>query len=160
VTLWARTNEQTAPPISNGGDLIEANEVLQKAQLAASAARTAEPQLIAEMERAQARRARLEDEIRGHARDALGELADEISARIADHERAIGVEVARLAALRRPMARLAGQDAMTGRKAVAAINTLVGERWIDEAAARSFEGAWQALSDRLLGDASAQLQNA
>jgi hypothetical protein len=97
--------------------------------------------------------------LRELALDVLGEHADEIAARIVEHERLIGAEVARLAAMRRPLARLAGQDAMAAKKSVAAINVMIGDRFVDDGAVRAIEPTFQRLADALIGDAGAMLES-
>jgi hypothetical protein len=153
-----RANDQDPPALANGGDLIEGRELLQKASAAAEAARRASPQLAAEMERALARRTALEETIRGLVRDVLGELADGFAARIGALEAEIAAEISKLAALRRPLLRLLGQDLMGGRRAVNAVDLLIAERPYMEAAVRALEPAFQKLADALIGDASAELQ--
>jgi hypothetical protein len=157
---WARTpvacGEAEGPSL-DGADLASARNLLATASAHAEAARGAEPQLQLEMARAQDRRARLEDEIRGHARDVLTEIADEAATRISALEQEIAVECTKLASLRRPLARLSGQDAMSAKKSVAVVNTLIGERRFAELDVPALEQRYQALADALIGDASATL---
>jgi hypothetical protein len=75
---WAREGDAEAATLPDGADLAEARAVLQKAQPAAAAARGAEPQLMRELQAVLARRAALENSIKAHALDVLGELASEI----------------------------------------------------------------------------------
>jgi hypothetical protein len=93
-------------------------------------------------------------------RDVLGEIADSFAARIASLEAEISAETAKLSALRRPILRIMSQDVMGGRKAVNAIDLLIGERRIDEAAARSLEAKYQQLADALIREAGATLEGA
>jgi hypothetical protein len=155
---WARFSEQQDPPsLANGADLIAAREVLGKAQAQAAAARAAEPRLQAEMEAVQRSRTALEDRIQSLALDVLGAMADGFVARIGELESEIGAQCARLAALRRPAMRLAG-DAMAGKRTVHGLNTAIGERRFDESAARSLEARFRQLADELVGgNASATL---
>jgi hypothetical protein len=156
--LWARSNGQDPPALSNGGDLLGAKEVLVEAQLAAAAARAASPELQAEMSRALDRRRQLEDSVKAHALDVLGELASEIASRIAEHERAIGAECARLAAMRRPLMRLVGLQGAT--KAISAINATIEARRFAESEVPALERRYQAFADALIADASATLEGA
>jgi hypothetical protein len=156
---WARTANQDPPALAHGADLPEAYEVLRKAQSQAAAARMAEPQLVAEMDRALARRASLEQKVLEHVQAVLAEEAAAIAARINELERRAAAETARLAALRRPLLRLLGQDVMAGRRAVNAIDTMIGERRTVEAEVRALEPAFQRLVDELVaGNAGATMQ--
>jgi hypothetical protein len=157
VTLWARANDQAPPSISNGADLLTAKETLVEMQMQAEAARRAAPTLAAEMDRALARRTALEETIKQRlVLDVLIDEADAIGATIAEHERLIAAEVAKLAAMRRPVARLVGFQS----KPVNALNLLIGERRFDESEARALEARFQQLADALIGDASATLEGA
>jgi hypothetical protein len=154
---WARANGQDPPSLANGADLIEAREILQKAQAQAAAARAVEPALHRELESALARRARLEATIKELVRDVLMDEASAIAAMMAELERQAEAECAKLAALRRPLLRLMGNDAMTGRKTVSAVDGMIGERRYIESEARGLEPMFQKLADDLIGDASAAL---
>jgi hypothetical protein len=158
MEAWAFANEQAAPPaIADGADLVAARELLGKARLAASAARMAEPALAAQMEAVQTRRAALEDRIKAHALDVLGDEANAIAEEIASLERRIAAECAKLAALRRPAMRLA-PDPMAGKKIVHTLNMAIRERSYSEAEALALERRFQALADALVGgDAGATL---
>jgi hypothetical protein len=155
---WARSGQSDPPSIANGADLFEARELLAKAQAQAEAARAAAPALMREMQAALARRTALEETIKQRlVLDVLVDEADAIAARIAEHEREIASEVARLAAMRRPIARLVGFQS----KPVNALNLLIGERGFDEAQARALESRFQKLADDLTGgDAGASLEGA
>jgi hypothetical protein len=59
---------------------------------------------------------------------------------------------------RRPLLRLLGQDVMGGRRAVNAVDLLIGERAYAEAEVRALEPAFHRLAEALTGDASATLQ--
>jgi hypothetical protein len=155
---WARANEQDPPAIGNGGDLLEARELLGKAQAQATAARAAEPQLVAEMERALARRTALEEKIKELVQAVLIEHANFFAARIGSLETEIAAETAKLAALRRPLLRLLGQDVMGGRRAVNAIDLLIGDRRVVEANVRAMEPVFQRLVNELIGNANATLE--
>jgi hypothetical protein len=156
MLVWARTSGQDPPALADGADLPGAYELLQKARAQGAAARAAEPELQREIEAVLARRAALENSIKAHALDVLGEIASEITERIAEHERAIGCECANLAALRRPLMRLVGLQGAT--KAISAINTTIEARRFAELDVPALEQRYQALADRLLADASATLQ--
>jgi hypothetical protein len=156
---WARFSEQEDPPsLANGGDLIGARETLVAAQTQAAAARMAEPRLQGEMEAVQTRRTALEDRIKAHALDVLGEIASETGEKIAALEAEIAAQCARLAAMRRPAARLA-PDAVAGKRAVNALNVMIRERSYPEPEALILERRFQALAAELVGgDAGATLQ--
>jgi hypothetical protein len=154
---WARAGQSDPPSIANGGDLIGARETLVEMQMQAEAARRAEPQLQGEMQRALSRRAALEETIRGLVREVLLEQASSFAAWIAELERKAGAETAKLAALRRPIMRLSGQDAMAARRSVAPVDALLGERPVSESEVRALEPAFQRLAEDLIGDASATL---
>jgi hypothetical protein len=155
---WARFSEQQDPPsLANGGDLIGARETLVAAQMQAEAARRAEPRLQDEMQAVQTRRTALEDRIKAHALDVIGEIASEIGGKIAALEAEIAAHCARLAALRRPAMRLA-PDAMAGARSVNALNVVIRERSWSESEALSLERRFQAFADALIGDAGATLQ--
>jgi hypothetical protein len=154
---WAFANAQDPPAVADGADLIAARELLGKARLAASAARMAEPALAEKMQAVLARRAALEDRIKAHALDVLGEMASEIAARIAELDAETAAQCARLAAMRRPIARLA-PDARTAARGVNAVNVIIRERAYDEAEAPALERRFQALADDLVGgDAGATI---
>jgi hypothetical protein len=154
MLTWARSGQSDPPSIANGADLIEARDLLAKAQAQAEAARAAEPELQGEMQAVLVRRGALEETIKQRlVLDVLIDEADAIASAIAEHERAIAAEVAKLAALRRPVARLVGFQS----KPVSALNVLIGEKRFDESEARALEPKFQQLADALIGDANATL---
>jgi hypothetical protein len=152
---WAR-GADAALKLPNGPDLAEARALLATAEAQAAAARAAEPQLMAEQQATLSRRNALEESIRRRVLDVLAEDVGAIVAAIAEHERAIGVECAKLAGLRRPAQRLAGRD---GVKAAISIDHAIGERRASEADVPGFADAYNRLADKLVGgDATATLE--
>lgn len=150
---WARGEEAAAPLLGDGADLAQARDVMAQAQAQAAAARSAEPQLAAEMDRVLARRAELENDIRNLALSVMHEHAEAISATIAELERKAAVECAKLSAMKRALGRLAGPSGM--RAVAAAIDRLVNLRPLDEPSVLAFDANWNRLADRLLADATA-----
>ena len=99
------------------------------------------------------RRNALESSIKRLAGDVMREHAEAISATIADLERKAAVECAKLSAMKRALARLAGPSGM--RAVAAAIDRLVNLRPLDEPSVLAFDANWNRLADRLLADATA-----
>jgi hypothetical protein len=99
------------------------------------------------------RRNALESSIKRLAGDVMREHAEAISATIADLERKAAVECAKLSAMKRALARLAGPSGM--RAVAAAIDRLVNLRPLDEPSVLAFDANWNRLADRLLVDATA-----
>jgi hypothetical protein len=155
---WARAGEGAGPSLGDGADLVEARALFRKAELKAAAARAAEPELAREMEAALLRRAALEQRIIELVRAVLIEEASAIAASLAELERKAEAETAKLAAMRRPLIRLAGQDSMTARRSIAPIDGMIGERRTVEAEVRALEPAFQRLAEALVGDAGAVLE--
>jgi hypothetical protein len=76
---------------------------------------------------------------------------------MAELERKAGAEATKLAAMRRPIMRLAGQNRQDWARAIAPIDSMIGERPVVEAEVRALEPAFARLADDLIGDASATL---
>lgn len=151
---WAK-GADAALSLPDGADLKEARALLAQAQASASAARSAEPTLMGEQQATLSRRNALESSIKLAAADVLIELGAALAGEIAERERELAGLCARLAATRRPIARLKGQS---GAKTIAEITGLLDVRRVDEPAVPALEASFQQLADALLADATATLE--